>query len=267
VRVWVVGSGTLIPQPHRGSPAHWVEAGTLRVLMDCGAGALRTLARLGLGWQGLSHLILTHFHTDHVGELAALLFALKNGVVGGRRAPLTILGPTGLNAHLVALAQAHGDHIRDPGFPLVVQEVQPGESWLSEADGLQIRTLSTRHSLNSMAVRLEVEGQCVGYTGDAGPRPELGPFFRGCNLLISECSHPDGKGMETHLTPGDLAGMAREAAPDLLIPVHCYPPLEPADVPGLLEKAGYSGRVVPGSDGLGIVLEKGGAEVLEVRAF
>lgn len=267
MRVWIVGSGNLIPQPHRGSPAHWVESGEFRILMDCGAGTLRTLARLGLGWPELSHLLITHFHTDHVGELAPLLFALKNGVPGGRSAPLTIIGPLGLKTHLSALAQAHGGHILDPGFPVAAHELEPGEIWRPASDGFQLRTQPTPHTENSLAVRVDVGGVSVGYTGDTGPDPELGPFFRGCEILIAECSHPDGREMETHLTPRELAALAKEAAPGLLIPVHCYPSLDPERVPGLLEKAGYSGRVLSGRDGLGMDCDKSGVEVLEVKDF
>jgi len=258
----VVGSGTLIPDPERGPPAHWVELGGSSLLLDCGAGSLRTMARLGLRWGNISHLLVTHFHTDHVGELAPLLFALKNGVGPSRKAPLTLLGPDGLSGHLEGLARAHGPYITDPGFPLLVHEFFPGGSWQNPLGDFRIETLGTRHTAGSMAVRVVTGDGALGYTGDTGPDPGLGPFFRGCQILLAECSHPDGQEMETHLTPGGLATLAAAAAPDLLVPVHCYPPLDPERVPGLLAEAGYGGRVLPGWDGMGIDLKDGRVELL-----
>ena len=114
-----------------------------------------------------------------------------------------------------------------------------------------------------MAVRVETSDGALGFTGDTGPDPDLAHFFRGCQILLAECSHPDGREMETHLTPGGLAGLAAVAAPDLLVPVHCYPPLDPEKIPDLLAEAGYGGRVLPGWDGLSVDLKDGRVEVLD----
>src|SRR5688500_17296088 len=104
MRVTILGSGTMLPDDLHHSPSHWVEFGDVRLLLDCGSGALHGMARGRLGWRGLSHLLVTHFHTDHVGDLAALLFALRHGVRPARQEPLVLLGPRGLAAHLAALA-------------------------------------------------------------------------------------------------------------------------------------------------------------------
>ncbi|HVF63827.1 MAG TPA: MBL fold metallo-hydrolase [Casimicrobiaceae bacterium] len=50
------------------------EAGTTRVLVDCGFGVRETvvrLARLGLGPSDLSAILVTHEHADHAGGVAA----------------------------------------------------------------------------------------------------------------------------------------------------------------------------------------------------
>ena len=80
-QTYIVGTGTVAPSATRGSPSHWVERGGLRVLLDCGAGTMHALARFGLAWERTSHVVLTHFHPDHFGELPALLFALRHATV------------------------------------------------------------------------------------------------------------------------------------------------------------------------------------------
>lgn len=252
MRIKILGSGTLLPDPRRGAPAHWVEADGEAILVDCGAGALGAMARLGLRWRSISHILLTHYHTDHVGGLAPLFFALKHGMESPRREPLSVLGPEGLGRHLSALSNAHGDYMTDPGFPLVVEEVRGGGPWSSTEGVFRILGYPTNHTENSIAYRLETRHGSAGFTGDTGPDPRLGSFMEGVDLLVAECSHPDGNGLATHLTPASLSEIAGAASPRLLVNVHAYPPLDPETVPDLLWGAGYGGRVAAGWDGMGI---------------
>jgi ribonuclease BN (tRNA processing enzyme) len=238
-----------------------VEVGQARILLDVGAGTLRTLARLERPWSKVTHLFLTHFHTDHVGEVAPLLFALKHGPGEDRSLPLNVLGPRGLEAFMARLADAHGPFVLDPGFPLEIRELAPGTGWRDPGGEFDLSTHPTRHSDGSLAFRIDTLEGTVGYTGDTGPREGLGGFLRGIGLLLAECSNPDAEAMETHLTPTSLARLAREAGPELLVTVHGYPPLEPRDVPGLVEAAGYGGRVLAGEDGLCAIWDSGAIRV------
>lgn len=251
MKFWVLGSGTLLPDPHRRPSAHCLqtEDGSL-VLLDCGEGALRSMARLGLPWSHLSMVVFSHLHTDHVGGLAPLLFAMRHGLETKRAERLLLLGPGGLAHHVRALSEAHGPYVLDPGFPLVVQELTPGETWEDHRVDLGVATYGTNHSPGSLALRVGSGKGLVGYTGDTGPDPELGVFLRGCQLLVAECSHRDQDRTDHHLSPESLAEIASVARPELLLTVHAYPPLDPMEVPELVAKRGYSGTVEAAVDGM-----------------
>src|SRR5881398_10851 len=87
-----VGTGTVAPSASRTSACHWVSRGRLKILLDCGAGALHRLAEFGLPWHQVTHVVLSHFHPDHWGELPMLVYALKYTTVPAREEPLVILG-------------------------------------------------------------------------------------------------------------------------------------------------------------------------------
>jgi ribonuclease BN (tRNA processing enzyme) len=236
-----------------------MEREGLSALLDCGAGTVRTMARLGLPWQNVTHLLISHFHTDHVAGLAPLLFALKHGLRAPRSRPLHVLGPPGLHEHLEALCLAFGGYVLDPGFPVVAQELEAKARWTDARSGLSVTCFPTRHTDGSMAFRVEVDASSVGYTGDTGADPELGAFMRGCRLLVAECSHDDEASSDTHLTPSSLADLASEAGPELLVAVHAYPPLDPEAIPDHLRRWGYKGRVIAPVDGTWIELAEGRA--------
>ena len=58
-----------------------VEAGSTRVMIDCGFGVRDTaarLARIGVAPESLDAIVVTHEHSDHVGGVPA--FAARHGI-------------------------------------------------------------------------------------------------------------------------------------------------------------------------------------------
>lgn len=249
-RLVVVGSGTVVPEGDRGCACHFAELGGARVLLDCGPGAVQSLARLGLPWSELTDLVISHFHADHVGALPGLFFGLKHGVLPSRTAPLDVWGPPGTERLFRGLAAALGDYLLDPGFPVRFHELEPGAE-ASLIAGVRLRVHPTPHTDESQAVRLEAEGATLGYTGDTGPSETLGAFFRAVDLLLAECSLLDEQVGDNHLSPGRVARLAGEARPGLLVLTHVYPHVRADHDPvALVRAAGYrDGAVELAHDG------------------
>ena len=251
----VIGSGTLVPSGDRSSACHLLEAGEYSLLLDAGPGAVHGMARHGKPWWRITHVVFTHYHTDHFGDLPHLLFALKWAAPSPRNQPLHVLGPPGLLDRVGALRGAFGDFIVDPGFGVAYHEVDRHGTWDgADGDAPALRFLPAPHTDSSIAVRVEADGRSLGYTGDTGPDPALGPFFRGVDLLVSECGQPDPATSPSHLSPSSVAAMARSARPGVLVLTHLYPPLDCASAPGLVRDAGYDGTVVCARDGQGFEL-------------
>ncbi len=255
-RLTVIGSGTLVPSADRASPCHLVETGADMLLLDLGPGAVHGLARHGKPWWKVSHVVVTHFHTDHMGDLPHLLFALKWAAPAPRRRALHVLGPPGLNARAEALRAAHGDFIVAPGFPVAYEEIDAPATWTGPDASPRLGFIPTPHADGSVAVRVDTEDGSVGYTGDTGPNPALGAFFAGVDTLVSECAYADPPPADNHLSPVSVAAMARAAGPATLVLTHLYPPLEADSVPEMVREAGYSGRVVCARDGQGFHIGK-----------
>lgn len=253
MRVVVVGSGTVALQPDRVCAGYYVEVGGSRVLLDCGPGTPHQLARFGLPWSRLDLVALTHFHTDHVAGLPLLLFAMRYGLDVPRTAALTVAGPPGLEELLERLADAFGDYMRAPGFPLNVQQLDD-DRVLSLSGDCRLRARRTRHTEASVAYRLETPDGSVGYTGDTGLSEGLGEFFSGIDLLVAECSLPDELGIDSHLTPSRVASLATEARPGRLLVTHVYPQLEGRDLPALIRAGGWDGPVELARDGMTLTL-------------
>src|SRR2546427_12083220 len=103
-----VGTGTVAPSASRTAACHWVSRGNLKILLDCGAGALHRLAQFGLPWHQVTHVVLSHLHPDHWGERPMLVYALKYTTVPPRQECLGILGPRGVGRLRQHVAAGYG---------------------------------------------------------------------------------------------------------------------------------------------------------------
>lgn len=251
----VVGCGTVVPEPDRAASSYLVSSEETRVLFDCGPGAVQAMCRLGLPWASITDLFVTHFHADHVGALPGLFFAFKHGLETPRDRPLAVRGPRGTRRLFERLADALGDFMLDPGFPLELSEVEP-DAAVELEDGTLVRSHATPHTEESLAYRLDAPGGAsMGYSGDTGPSQTLGPFMRGVSALVLECSLPEETVSDNHLSPRRAASIAGAAGPGTLVLTHIYPHLrQRGDVERLVRDAGYTGAVRIAGEGLTLPL-------------
>jgi ribonuclease BN (tRNA processing enzyme) len=248
MRLVTVGTGTVVPDPDRASACYWVEHDDTRVVIDCGAGALQGLARARLPWGELGHIVVSHFHADHIAEIPSLIFALRHALLVPRQTPLHIWGPAGTVRLFTAWAAALGAWLVEPGFAVELHEVGPGAP--ARIGALSARFASTPHTEESLAMRLEAAGRSLGYTGDTGPSDALAELFHDVDLLVAECSLPDAMAIDTHLAPRSLARLASLARARRLAVTHVYPLLRLDEVPGQIRAAGYAGEILTARDGM-----------------
>ena len=254
MRLTALGTGTISLTPGRACAGYHVQAGPVSLLLDVGSGVAHRLAEHRIDWMAISHIALTHFHTDHIGDLPTLLFAMQYGRLPGRSAPLTLLGPAGTAALVDRLADAHGGWMRELGFALTVQELEP-DAVTTIGENLALRARKVPHTPESVAYSVERGGRRLVYTGDTGYDPELGAWAAGCDLLLCECSLPESMAIPTHLTPEQCALIAARAQPGRLVLTHLYPPVEVLDLPGIIATR-WAGPVSVATDGWTIEIEE-----------
>lgn len=93
VALQVLGSGGPIAEDDRAGTSYLLRIdGVPRLLIDVGAGSFLRFGQAGATLQSLDGIAITHFHTDHVGDLAGIL---KSGSFEARSDPLPVFGPAG----------------------------------------------------------------------------------------------------------------------------------------------------------------------------
>ena len=90
--VILLGTGGTMPLPDRALTSLLLRVGGGNILVDCGEGTQVQLRRCGASMHDIDHILITHFHADHVTGLCGLLLSMSKCE---RKAPVTIVTPKG----------------------------------------------------------------------------------------------------------------------------------------------------------------------------
>lgn len=245
----VIGSGTGVPSLRRGSPCLAVKAAGRLLVLDLGAGSLRSLLGYGLDFSAIDVLALTHLHPDHVGDLIPFLFATRYSLGYTRREPFRLLAARGFARFHQRLLEAFGGWVEPPPGLMDLRELSPDGPDEVREDGLVILSAPTNHTAGSLAYRVETEGRSLVYSGDTDLSDSLVDLARGADLLVLEAANPFK--VPGHLTPAEAGGLAARAGAQRLLLTHFYPPCDAVDVAALAAQE-FAGEILRAEDGLSL---------------
>jgi len=233
VKLTVLGSGTVDPQPHRACSGYSLETGEGTLLVDLGNAALRRAVEYGLKPHLARHLFLSHLHPDHTADLVPLLFARKYAPGPWNEVgPLTVYGPPGLGSFLDAVFKAWPSIKPGPEHPeLRVREIAPGGGEMSVSDTLLVEAVPVSHGdMKAYGFRFTEGGRCWAYSGDTSLCDGVKAVARDANLFVCECScFPRGEEplgcRKVHLSWEDVAEICRDSKPERVVLTHLYEPV------------------------------------------
>jgi ribonuclease BN (tRNA processing enzyme) len=192
MKLTVVGCGDAFGSGGRLQTAYQVDWTGGRFLIDCGATILIGLNRLKLDPNAIATIFISHLHGDHFAGLVWWLIHAQH--IGRRTAPLSVIGPPGLAGRFVNAAEAlfPGSSNLPRRYDLNFVELL-GEAPL-EIGGIRVTAFAVNHPSGapSYALRFELDGKVIAFSGDSEWVENLVPAGRNADLYIMECYHFDG---------------------------------------------------------------------------
>ncbi|MBF9144221.1 ribonuclease Z [Hymenobacter properus] len=173
----ILGSASATPTAGRHPTAQVLTVGAISYLIDCGEGAQWQMLEYRVRPHHLRAVFISHLHGDHYFGLFGLLGTMH---LQGRTAPLTVVGPPGLDEVLVTQARVSNMQL---GFVMEFIPVDTeAHAVVYEDELITVASLPMRHRI-----------PCAGYLFAEKPRR--------ANLLKEKL--PPG------LTPAQLARLAQ----------------------------------------------------------
>ncbi len=249
----VLGSGTGWPRLHRGAPAYLLQVAGENFLLDFGPATLPRLLRLGLSLDDIDAIFLSHFHPDHVTDLIPFLFATRYRLGYRRTKKVELYAGEGFKDFYAGLKKAFGHWVEPPEGLLEIQELSVQYESAFLRPPLEIRTAPVTHNPESIAFRFDFEGKSLVYSGDTDYSPQLIELAREADLLVVECSFPEGQKVSGHLVPSLIGQMAGQAQVKKLLLTHLYPPCEGKDLLSPIRPY-FSGEIIVAEDFLSLNL-------------
>ena len=105
IDITLLGTAALAPIPERALTAVLLSCGGRSILFDCGEGTQTAARRAGVSLMKADMIALTHYHGDHIFGIPGLLQTMSSM---GRRSPLVITGPEGLEETMAPILQLTG---------------------------------------------------------------------------------------------------------------------------------------------------------------
>ena len=206
LRVAIAGSSAPLPSRARAKASVVVFAGGRFWVVDSGPESVENLVLWGIPLSRIGGVLLTHFHSDHIGDLGELQLQTW---AGGRADKLKVYGGPGVDGVVAGFNQAYA---LDQGYRTAHhgEKVMPSAAWGMQAvtvtldgpptaakdrsalvydDGsLRITAIEVDHAPiePAYAYRFDYKGRSAVVTGDLKYHPPLAQHAHGTDLLVSE---------------------------------------------------------------------------------
>jgi ribonuclease Z len=244
IEITLLGTGSPLVDPLRAGPATLVRAGGATLLFDCGRGVLMRAAAAGVQANGLTALVLTHLHSDHITDLNDVI--TSRWVTTFAPNPLRVIGPPGtrvvVDGLLTSLAPdisyrlAHHDDLTwDPA----VDVAEHLEGVVFDEAGVRIVAAPTDHRPvhPSVGYRVEHDGLAIVIAGDTVPCEGLDRLCQGADALVHTVIRADlvqaipvprlQDILDYHSSVEQAAQTAMRNGVGTLVLTHYVPPMAP----------------------------------------
>lgn len=213
-----------------------LELGDLRLVFDFGRGIATRLTGLKLRQDDIQHIVLSHFHPDHLSDLIPFLHAGAWSRTDPRARDLHIYGPIGLEVQLMRLLSLFGtDVLVREHYRIVLHEIRGGRLTIEGHDFIY----SDLPPADNHGLKWTTEGRTYALTGDSFYHQQEVDFLRGVDLAVIDSGH---------LSDEEIVDLAVRTQASRIVCSHLYRNIDIEELNRRAHKRDYAGELELGDD-------------------
>src|SRR5260370_40853065 len=241
-RITLLGTGTCQIEHERRASSVLLELDGLLILFDCGHGVSQRLLEAGISHDKLNHIVLSHFHSDHVSDLIPLLHAGAWSRRNSRSTDLHIYGPPGVQKLIEGFVNIFGLHaFQQPGYHLVVHEVTEEHVQI----GPHHLDFISLPPAGNHGLRFAWKGKQYAITGESEFHEAEINFLKRVDLAIIDSGH---------ISDEQIIQLAAASQANTIVCSHLYREINAQQLQTLAEAGGYQGTILVGRHLMSFVL-------------
>ncbi|MBV9708268.1 MAG: ribonuclease Z [Chloroflexi bacterium] len=238
----LLGTGTCQIEHERRASSVLLELDNTLILFDCEHGVVQRLLEAGVQHCQVQHVILSHFHPDHVSDLIPLLHAGAWSRTNPRTCDLHIYGPIGVKQLVEGLMQLFGPSgFQQPSYWVLVHEIAAGPFAIGE------------HSFESVSlppagnhgIRFTWGTKRYALTGDSSFHAQEIAFLKNVDLAIIDSGH---------IEDAEIVELAVASQAKVIVCSHLYRHINAAHLQAQAVQRGYQGTIIVGRDLMSFML-------------
>ena len=238
----LLGTGTCEIEPARRASSVLLELDGTCILFDCGHGTLQRLLEVGVQHSSLEHIVLSHFHADHVSDIIPFLQAGAWSRRNPRKTDIHIYGPTGTKKLIDGLLNVFGHkELQQPSYQIVVHE----ESGEQRPIGPYHFDFISLPPAGNQGLRFIWNGKLYAITGDSYFHDAEVAFLRDVDLAIIDSGH---------IKDEEIVQLAVSSRAGTIVCSHLYREISAPTLQKAATTAGYEGTIIVGRDLMTFVL-------------
>ena len=227
-KITILGSGSTNLNPARNASSVLIRRGGNNIVFDFGRGTAIQLAKIGLLQDDVQHVILSHYHPDHVTDLLPYLHAASQSQIDKRTKSITIYGQPSVSEFMTALKQPYGDNSLSKDFQTTLLDINTGTMAINGKDFF----FTDLH--HSYGLSFEENGATIAVMADSKLHDDLVDALENVDLGIFDGGH---------LSDEEIVELAVRCKAKRLVCSHQYRELDGSSLNSAARSKGYKGEI------------------------
>jgi len=240
-KLTILGTGTNQLELHRMASSVLIQLGKLNILYDMGRGISQRLVELKLKQDDIEHIIISHFHPDHISDIIPYIQAAICSGIDPRTKELNFYGPKGLKSILTKLLDIASSSWQKQTYKINIHEITNQKIIIQDKEFIS----QPLPPVENHGLKFTHHGKTIAITGDSYFHQNEINFLKYTDIAIIDSGH---------ISDEEIVQLAQDTQVKQIYCSHQYRDIDSKIINNKAKENGYTGKIIVAKDLMKILL-------------